>query len=160
MLLRAVRQRGTLPRSRAVRATRLTLSPLASAHARVTDSLRRVSRGSTQVLLIRTIVELARGQSRCCFCLSEIFMSPTRTIGDRRRSIVRAWGAVAICLVTTSTLLDRTGDEPRPRGPTLPSSIAFRRPIVFAYRLRPGVLSAARLGLAAIAGLLVSKPET
>jgi len=129
-----------------VRATKLTLSPLAiGATLRVNDSLQEgYSRFYAEILRIRSIVELARGPMPVLFLLDEILHgtnSHDRRIGAE--AVVRALvEAGAIGLVTTHDLALTelvTALGPRAANVHFEDQVIGRQ-IIFDYRLRPGVV--------------------
>jgi len=129
-----------------VRATRLTLSPLAiGATLRVDDSLQDgYSRFYSEILRIRAIVEEARGPIPVLFLLDEILHGTNSH--DRRRgaeAIVRALvasGAIGLATTHDLALTEIAGALGAQAANVHFDDRVVDRQIVFDYRLRPGVV--------------------
>jgi DNA mismatch repair ATPase MutS len=129
-----------------VRARRLRLSPLVvGATLRIQDSLQAgVSRFYAEILRVRQIVELSRGNPPLLFLLDELFAgtnSHDRRIGAE--AVVR--GLVergAVGLVTTHDLaLTNITEQLAARAANVHFADHFEKGVmVFDYRLRPGVV--------------------
>jgi DNA mismatch repair ATPase MutS len=129
-----------------VRARRLRLSPLAvGATLRVQDSLQAgKSRFYAEVLRVRRLLGMARGEPPLLFLLDELFQGTSST--DRRagaEAVVRQLaGAGAIGLVTTHDLaLTEIAERLGGQAANVHFEDAFADgEITFDYRMRPGVV--------------------
>jgi hypothetical protein len=129
-----------------VRARRMRISPVSvGATLRIQDSLQAGhSRFYAEVLRVRQVVDLSRGQVPLLFLLDEIFAgtnSHDRRLGAEAvvKGLVKAG---AIGLVTTHDLtLTRIADELAGRGENVHFADTFENDVMtFDYRLRPGVV--------------------